>query len=220
MLDLRVVTTDNSDRPFYLSRFDRIDERGKGPAQCPNDGFDGESGHAPDRAGRNQNPFPVTAHKVFHRFPDYLECLFPGILGGELHMLHEVEFCLVGSRIHLCVVALGDLSQGWHDALVIDDDGFRRPGYDDQLRHQVIAGHGNLFTHHYFISRATQPRQIDARGSLRFRQRQHIVVFDGETYHFGNDGAVPMHQYIDLILLEHAQVYFRKTRRRGAENDV
>ena len=81
---------------------------------------------------------------------------------------------LVAGADHLGVVAGGHLAQGGHDALVVHNHHVHGAGGEDQLGHQMVAGHGDAPAHEQFVARAADAGQVDAGGALGFGQIQHF----------------------------------------------
>jgi hypothetical protein len=82
----------------------------------------------------------------------------------KLVVLHLRKLRLVAGADHFGVVATGDFAHGGHDALVVHDHHVHGPGGENQLGHQVVAGHGDAPAHEQFVARAADPHQVDAGG--------------------------------------------------------
>ncbi len=71
---------------------------------------------------------------------------------------------------------------------------------------EKLPGDWNPLAHQHLVGGAAEPAQLDALGALLFGQLDQLGVPGGLHDHLGENGLVPVHHDIDLVLAEHAQV--------------
>ena len=166
----------------------------------------GKAGHQFDRPLRDVHPGLIATTEVLdghaHQFPG----LALGVGVVELHMFRSGEPGLVRGGYKFSVIAVGHLDQTGHDALVVHQDKFHRPGDDGQLGHQMVAGHGNALAHQHLVARATKAGHVDAHGSDRLGLFLDLRIIDRVQNHFRDNGRVAVDEDVDLIGFEHAQI--------------
>ena len=206
VLDLGIVAANHAHKPTHRASLDGIQQRIKRTAQSLKDGLVGETGHDADRFGGDFHTLGVALHKGVHRHADDLAGFFPCIFGMEIKMDGPGKAGLGCCVDKTGVVAASHLHKARHDALVVHHHNFHSAGHDCQLRHQVVACHGDALPHEQLITGTAQPGNSDACCSVLFGKLNHFRVASCVQNHLGHHRIVPVHQNVDCVLFDYAKV--------------
>jgi hypothetical protein len=147
-----------------------------------------------------------------------------GGLGGavlvELHVHRARDLGLRRGRDELRVEALRERAEGLHDALHVDDHRLDGAGEHGQLLVQEVARRRDAVAHEDLVGGAADAGEVDALRAGGLRLRDKLRVPGGFHEHRRQGGLVPVHDDVDLVVLEDAEVDLRRERRRRAEKDV
>ncbi|VTR69622.1 hypothetical protein DESC_760048 [Desulfosarcina cetonica] len=205
VFDLGVVAAHNAHGATDLAGLDGVDEGRRRAAQGADDGLNGKAAHG--RLGLDGDKrLALAVGKVLHRRAYHVHGLFLGVVGMEFLVLHVGELGLVAGTDHLGMVAAAHLAHRRHDALVVDNHHVDDAGGEDQLGHQMVAGHGDAPAHEQFVARAANAHQVDPHGALAFGQVEQLRGLAGRRDHLRDHRVVAVHHDIDLVGLEHAGV--------------
>ena len=168
----------------------------------------------------NINQILISVHKVFHsRTHDPLR-VFPcslRIKPDEIGIRHLGDW---GGGDEFGVEAFGQRAQGRKNTLYIHHNGLTCSGQHHILLLQEVSGHGNAPPHGYFVGSTADTGHIDAVGSQRFRQGDHLRILRVFTDHLGKAGIMAVYDNIDHILFHNAQVRLRVHRLRSSKHDI
>ena len=107
-----------------------------------------------------------------------------------------------------------------HDALHVDEHRLHGPGGDGQLLLQEVARDGHALPHQDLVGGAADAGDVDAAGALLPGFLQHGRVVGHVDDHLCQCGLVPVHEDVDLVLAEHAEVDLGPNGLGRAEEDV
>jgi hypothetical protein len=117
------------------------------------------------------------------------------------------------------VVALRDLGQARHDALVVDHGRIERAGDDRQLLGERVGGGRDAVAHHHFEAGAADAHEVDAfRRSCGDRLILHLRGFGYND--LAEDRVVAVHRDVHRVRLKAAEVRACHDGCGGAEEDV
>ena len=133
-----------------------------------------------------------------------------GGLGGavlvELHVHRARDLGLGRGRDELRVEALRERPERLHDALHVDDHGLDGAGEHGQLLVQEVAGRRDAVAHEDLVAGAADAGEVDALGAGGLGLGDELGVAGGLHEHRRERGLVAVHDDVDLVVLEHAEV--------------
>ena len=102
----------------------------------------------------------------------------------------------------------------------VHHNGFHGAGGNSQFLLDKVASRRNPLPHQNFIARATKAGNINILGAEFLRQRDHLWIAAGGHNHLRQGRLMAMHNNVDLIGLEYAQVHGRAFDCGGSEHHV
>ena len=124
----------------------------------------------------------------------------------ELDVDRAWDLGLRGCGDELRVEALGERPERLHDALYVDDHRLDGAGEHRELLVQEVARRRDAVAHQDLVAGAADARQVDALGARRLGLGDEFGVARRLNKHRREGGLVPVHDDVDLVVLEHAEV--------------
>jgi hypothetical protein len=121
---------------------------------------------------------------------------------------------------HFGVKIPRQLDQCLHDTLHVDHHRLNRAGQDRQFLLEEITRRRDTLAHQDFVSRAANPGQVDAVRARRPRVFDDLRVLRRRHDHLAEGGFVAVHDHVDHVVFEHAQIRLAQDRGWRAEQDV
>ena len=191
-----------------------------GAAQQILNGLIAETHHRGGLAGRNHHR-GFAVGEVVDGLPHYL----PGHIQGMMFIKGDVhggpfDHGPVVRSDELGVITFGNIGQGLHLALHVHHHGVHGAGDDGQFLLQVVARHRNAVAHQDLVGAAAHAGQLDALGALVLGILDHLRFLGGHIDHLRQQGLMAVHDDVDVIFFQDAQVDLTGHRHRHAEQDV
>ena len=191
-----------------------------GAAQQILNGLVAETHHRGGLAGRNHHR-GFAVGEVVDGLPHHL----PGHIQGMMFIKGDVhggpfDHGPVVRGDQLGVITFGNIGQGLHFALHVHHHGVHGAGDHGQFLLQVVARHRNAVAHQDFVGGAAHAGQLDALGALVLGILDHLRFLGGHIDHLRQQGLMAVHDDIDVIFFQDAQVDLTGHRHRHAEHDV
>ena len=220
VLSFRIVASHHGGNTADLIFCDGVDKRRQGSAERLDDGFDAEAYHAIGFDVGNMDLPRLAEAVVLHRRAHDLFGDLVSVLLVKLDVRSPGELGLGRGGDELGVETTGYGDQRGENALHVHHNGFHGAGGNGQFLLDVVADRWNPLPHQNFIAGAADAGNIDVLGAEFLRQADHLGIAAGGHDQLRQGRFMAMHNDVDLVGLEHAQVHGRALGGGGSEHHV